>query len=315
MPQSALLPDTPAHRIRLRAQDTASRLRVAALPPVLFSILVALAVVLAMRGVDPARIYAMVPRTPAFWLVFATFYLAGPASEWMIFRRLWNLPVPGIVPLLRKLVCNELLFGYLGEAYFYAWARRRRSMTEAPFGAIKDVAILSAMAGNGVTLLLLVLMVPSLRHSTLGLEHGSVLLSLGVVMVTSVVAMFLRKRIFSLPREELGFILGIHLARIVATTVLAAILWHMVLPGVSVMSWLLLSTLRLLVSRLPFVPNKDVAFAGLAVLTLGHEPDIAALMTMMASVILLVHVVVGTAIVAADLMRQGAAHLGVASAR
>ncbi|WP_324696054.1 hypothetical protein [Novosphingobium sp. RL4] len=276
----------------------------ATLLPLLFSVLVALAVVLAMRGMDPARIYAMVPRAPSFWIVFAVFYLAGPLSEWAIFHRLWNLPAGGLVPLLRKLVCNELLFGYLGEAYFYTWARRRRAMTAAPFGAIKDVAILSAMAGNGVTLFLLLAVVPFVSAGDLGLENDSVLVSLGVVLVTSIAAMFLRRRIFSLPREELGAILGIHLLRIAATTILSAVLWHMVLPHVPVASWLLLSTLRLLVSRLPFVPNKDVAFAGLAVFTLGHETSIAALMTMMASVILLVHVLLGLALVALDVLRH-----------
>lgn len=45
----------------------------------------------------------------------------------------------GIGALLRKLVSNELLLGYLGEAQFYAWARSRTNMTTAPFGAIKDI--------------------------------------------------------------------------------------------------------------------------------------------------------------------------------
>jgi hypothetical protein len=276
----------------------------AALLPLLFSVIVALAVVLAMHGMNPERIFQLVPASPSFWVVFALFYLAGPFSEWVIFRRLWRLPVGGIVPLLRKLVCNELLFGYLGEAYFYAWARRRQTMMATPFGAIKDVAILSAMAGNGVTLLLVLAMVPLIQASDISLDHSSVLLSMCNVLVTSIAAKFLRRRIFTLPRAELRFILEAHLLRIVVTTVLSAVLWHMALPQVPVTSWLLLSTLRLLVSRLPFVPNKDVAFAGLAVFTLGHETNIAALMTMMASVILLVHVVLGVAIVLTDLVRH-----------
>ena len=109
----------------------------------------------------------------------------------------------GFLALLRKKVYNELLLGYLGEAYFYTWARRRVSLDAAPFGAVKDVAILSAMAGNGVTLALLVVMLPMLGSSRLGLDTRMLVLSLGVVLVISVATMIWRRRVFSLPRGEL----------------------------------------------------------------------------------------------------------------
>lgn len=312
MPQTAPLlnaalvgdpaPDRPT--VTLRAQDTFSWKRGTALLPVVFSILIALGVVLELRGMDMAKIVSMVPRGAGFWLVFAASYLAGPASEWLIYRRLWQLPVEGFTALLRKLVCNELLLGYLGEAYFYTWARERSAMTAAPFGAIKDVSILSAMVGNGVTLVLLVALWPFVGSTSIGLENRTGLLSLSVVLATSILAMAFRRRIFSLDRDVLGFITVMHLLRIVVTTILSAVLWHMVLPAVPVTWWLLLATLRLLISRLPFIPNKDVVFAGVAVFTLGHETDIAALMTMMASAILLVHLLLGLGLVASDLVRR-----------
>lgn len=288
----------------LRAQDTLSWKRRTALLPVLFSILIALGVVLELRGMDTVRILSMVPRDPGFWIVFALSYLAGPGSEWFIYRRLWQLPVEVFAALLRKLVCNELLLGYLGEAYFYTWARQRAAMTAAPFGAIKDVSILSAMTGNGVTLVLLVVLWPFLGSSTIGFENRAVMLSLSVVLATSILAMAFRRRIFSLDRDALWYITFMHLGRIVLTTILSAVLWHMVLPSVPAMWWLLLATMRLLISRLPFIPNKDVVFAGIAVFTLGHETDIAALMTMMASAILLVHLVLGLGLVMSDLLRR-----------
>jgi len=292
--------------VMLRAQDTLSWKRRTALLPVFFSILIALGVVLELRGMDTGRILSMVPRDPGFWIVFALSYLAGPGSEWFVYRRLWQLPVEGFAALLRKLVCNELLLGYLGEAYFYTWARQRSSMTAAPFGAIKDVSILSAMTGNGVTLVLLVVLWPLLGSSTIGFENRAVILSLSVVLATSILAMAFRRRIFSLDRDALWYITFLHLGRIVVTTILSAVLWHMVLPSVPAMWWLLLATLRLLISRLPFIPNKDVVFAGIAVFTLGHETDIAALMTMMASAILLVHLVLGLGLVLSDLLRRAA---------
>ena len=160
------------------------------------------------------------------------------------------------------------------------------------------------MAGNGVTLVLLVVLWPFLGSSTIGFENRAVMLSLSVVLATSILAMAFRRRIFSLDRDALWYITIMHLWRIVITTILSAVLWHMVLPSVPAMWWLLLATMRLLISRLPFIPNKDVVFAGLAVFTLGHETDIAALMTMMASAILLVHLVLGLGLVMSDLLRR-----------
>ena len=73
------------------------------------------------------------------------------------------------------------------------------------------------------------------------------------------------------------------------------------LPEVPLTWWLYLSTLRLLVSRLPLMPNKDLLFAGIAVVVLGHERDIGALMTLMAGLILATHLLLGSVIAINDL--------------
>lgn len=268
--------------------------------------LVIAAVIYAMRGVDPARLLAMVPTSPLFWAVFTASYLAGPASEWVIFRRLWSLPHGSFAALMRKLVYNELILGYLGEVYFYKWARRHIQLEAAPFGAVKDVAILSAIAGNVVTIILLMIVWPLMGTSQLGLESRPIVWSLAVVLLTSLAAMFFRKRLFSLPRTDLRFVLIVHFARIAVTTLLSAFMWHLVLPEVPVLWWVLLATIRLLISRLPFVPNKDVVFAGLAVFALGHEVQIASLLTMLAGLILLTHLFIGTSFAVHDLLKKEA---------
>ncbi|MFX8381742.1 hypothetical protein ABTL77_20290, partial [Acinetobacter baumannii] len=84
-----------------------------------------------------------------------------PFADWVIFRRLWGIPASGIFPLLKKLIGNELLpINYVGEVYFYDWARRHVKIDASPFGAVKDVAILSALAGNVVTVIMLALTWP-----------------------------------------------------------------------------------------------------------------------------------------------------------
>ena len=267
------------------------------------------AVAAQFHGLDIARVWRMVPTSPLFWAVFAVWYLTGPASEWMIFRRLWNLPPAGFLALLRKLVGNEILLGYIGEVYFYGWARARTDLPGAPFGAIKDVAILSAMTRNGVTLAMLVLTWPLFGSLHLGLEGRLLLLSVGTVIVSSLVAMLFRRRLFSLPRHELWFVAKVHLARIGLTTLLSACLWHLVLPAVALSWWLLLSTMRLLISRLPFVPNKDIVFAGVAIFLIGRDAQISDLMAMMGVVILATHMVLGAVLGAADIAQVGARRL------
>ncbi|MEN9682478.1 MAG: hypothetical protein RLZZ427_229 [Pseudomonadota bacterium] len=262
-----------------------------------FSTLVSLAL-LAMvadqfRHMKLAEILGMVPHTALFWTTFAAWYLAMPLSEWVIYHRLWKLPISGLGALMRKLVSNELLLGYLGEAQFYAWARAKLAMPTAPFGTIKDVTILSALTGNVATLVMLVFAWPLVTSGTIGVELRSVFVSLSVVLGTSFVMLLLRRRLFSLPRKDLWLITGIHFVRIGLLVMLSALMWHWVLPSVAVGLWLVLATLRMLVSRLPLIPNKDVVFAGLAVYLIGHETPIADMLTMMAGLVLLAHLAVG----------------------
>lgn len=235
----------------------------------------------------------LIPRSPVFWAAFALYYFAGPLSEQVIFARLWKLPWKGFPALLRKQVSNELLASYLGELYFYAWAKRHTQITTAPFGAIKDVAILSAMMGNVFTLLMLVLAAPLIGQLGLPIEPHKFVWSALFIVATSLAVTLLRKRLFSLPRRELAYVALMHVIRIVAMMLLAAVMWHRMVPDVELWWWLLLATLNQLVSRLPFVPNKELLFAGLAAFLVGPENRIAEAVTVLASLKVGAHLLVG----------------------
>lgn len=269
-----------------------------------FSIALLLVVADRFRHMSFGAITALVPHQAGFWLLFVASYLAQPVCEWIIYRRLWRIPLSGIGQLLRKLVSNELLLGYLGEVQFYAWARERKSLSTTPFGAIKDVTILSAMVGNLVTLVLLIPAWRLLQNGELGPGSHTLFASLGVVLASSCVIMLLRGRLFTLDGGQLRFIAVMHALRLIAQLGLTALMWQWVLPGVPIHLWFVMATLRMLVSRLPLVPNKDVVFAGLAVILLGHEADIATLLTMMAGLILGAHLIVAAIMGLAGLAGQ-----------
>lgn len=248
------------------------------------------AVAFALRAADYTSVASLVPRSPTFWVVFATSYLTVPLADWIIFRRLWRLEISGIIPLLRKSVLNALVISYAGEAYFYAWAREHIASTGGkPFGAIKDVAVLSGLVGNAATLLLVIAAWPMLKLLHLDSAQTPLAASVAVLAAISVGALVFRAKVFHLARRELMFVGAVHLARTILTVGLIALLWHLAMPGVALQWWLLLSTGRMVISRLPLIANKDLAFAGAAALVIQHNTAIVALMAMTAMLILAAH--------------------------
>lgn len=260
-----------------------------------------IAVLIELRKLNWGIVQAILPTNPVIWLVFLVSYFLSPMGDFLIFRRLWRIPAAGILPLLKKLVGNELLLGYIGEVYFYDWARRHVKMEGSPFGAVKDVAILSALAGNIMTVIMLALTWPVIGTLGLGISANIMAASLGLVLVTSAVIMFFRNGLFSLSSRDLWFVFGVHCTRIVLKTGLTALTWALILPEAPLTSWLLLSTVRLLLSRLPFLPNKDIAFAGVTALLVGAQVKTGVMIAMLSMLTISMHVVLFIALLLIDL--------------
>lgn len=253
-----------------------------------------LAVVISQLGrLEPGRIIGLAPRAPLFWLLFLAYYMLAPGAEWLIYRRIWRLPAAGILPLLRKQVANEIVLGYAGDADFYVWARRHAGVTGSPFGAVKDVAMLSAVAGNAATLALAVASAPLLSAFLTSALARSFAASVALVVALSLAMFMFRGALFSLPRRDLQAIFKVHVARIALTLILTTAMWHMLLPDIGLSGLFSLVTLRMMVSRLPLVPDKDVVFAGLVFALLGQHGDTSAAMALMASLLVGAHVIVG----------------------
>ncbi len=251
------------------------------------------AVLYQLSRVNFADFFASVPATPWFVPILLALYLALPIADWIIFRRLWGLPFAGFPILLGKRIGNELLVSYSGEVYFYLWARQRTGLTTAPFGTIKDVNILSALAGNALALTLLAVAYPFLIELEMGRYAGAAVGSAAVMLIGSIVVLLLGRRVFTLSTSRLAWVFGIHVVRLIAGVLLCAFLWHLALPGTPIGFWLALSLLRLLVGRLPLLPNKEMLFAVIAVFLVGNDDNVVALITLTSAAILLLHVVFG----------------------
>lgn len=261
------------------------------------------AAALAQLSHASADALAMVRRlSPAVWIAFAAAYLIQPVADLVIFRRLWRLPLEAFGVMLRKVVINETLFGYTGEFYFYLWAKRRAALSDAPFGAIKDVNVLSALAANVLTLVLLPVSAAGLERLSLHPGFGFALWSgLGFVALTFGVLLFAR-RVFSLSRRDLVFVAIVHALRLAATTGLTLLVWRLALPHVAMGLWLVLLASRLLLARLPFLANKDLVFANLMLVLFGAGSPTALLLATLAIATLLAHVAVMALVGSQDLL-------------
>ncbi len=230
-----------------------------------------------------------VPVSPLFYLFYAASYLMPPVFDFLIFRRLWRVPASAFLALNKKRIANDVLFGYSGDAYFYIWARARLTMVAAPFGAVKDVGLVSGIAGNVVTLLLAAIALP-LGSELIDPDVMRMMLwSLSIPLVVSLLLLLFSRRVFSLPRRDLWFIFRMDALRIVLTALLLALAWAAAMPKVAVELWLFLVAGRQLVSRLPLVPGKDLLFANFAILVVGHDRALSDLMAFTGASFLLMH--------------------------
>ncbi|WP_174293407.1 hypothetical protein [Sphingomonas bacterium] len=235
---------------------------------------------------------AMVPRRPIFWIAFVLAHLAPIVADWLIYRRLWNIPASGMLPLARKMIGNNLLFGYAGEAYLYAWAKGR-GVCGAAFGAVKDVAILSAAVGNATTIVVTLIALPFMGAFGPSLPLWVLVPSLAIIAVPPLTALALRNKLFSRSGADLRYIAAVHGGRAAVSILMTGLLWQLALPAVALLTWVVLSALKLLVSRLPLISQKDVVFAGVSVALLGKGTDAAALIALMATLSIAADVMTG----------------------
>ncbi|MEY3633970.1 MAG: hypothetical protein RLZZ61_380 [Pseudomonadota bacterium] len=261
-----------------------------------------IAIALQLGQVDAQQFHDALPQNFWFLPVLLALYFTLPVADWIIFRRLWALPATGFFILLAKRIGNEVLISYSGEVYFYLWARKRTDLSAAPFGAIKDVNILSALAANLVALLLLVVTYPFVSQLNLGAYADTSVICAAAILLLSFMILLFSRRVFTLERTLLWWIFGVHILRLSAGVLLCALLWFIILPGPHFGFWLVLSMVRLLVGRLPFLPNKEALFAVIAIFLVGQDSAVSTLITLTATAILALHVMVATLLGALTLL-------------
>ena len=253
-------------------------------------------------GRNKISVLDAIPLNPAFWAVLVAYWAAPIVSDFIIYRRLWAIPYEGLIALSRKQVGNALLFDLLGEAYFYGWARRKVKMATSPFGAVKDVTLLSALVGNAVTLVLIAVAWPYIHSLDIGATGQAIAAAIGVVMLVSVLVILFGKRLFSLTKGQLWWVSLVHLLRVMATTGLIALAWSLYDPKIAFGIWALLATAKLAASRLPLFVNSEVIFASIVVWFLGKDSAIEQVVGVVTILTLLIYLVAAAILAVGDLV-------------
>ena len=225
--------------------------------------------------------WAALPRRPWFYVFFAVAYWILPLAELSIYRALWPIRWRSLPVFIRKRVYNELMFDYSGEAYLYLWAKQSVPPgSRGILSTIKDVNLLSGLASNALTLLMLPVVMAGGHLYLLKAPgaHPLVPLLLCAVLAASLtlVLFLFRRSIFALSRHDAMMVSGLHIARLVLIFVLQVAQWSAALPQVPASEWLMFLAAQLLLTRIPFLPNRDVMmmYGGVALAEAVAAPQV-----------------------------------------
>jgi len=212
------------------------------------------------------EIWHSLPRTPWFYIIFAGMYLILPTFQALIFGLIWSLSPLKIFPAsLKKRVYNKDVLSYSGDVYLYFWARERlKRPGREIMHAIKDNAIVSSVTSTLVAFGLLaaflfsgVVAVPEIVGDHGMLYVVGTALVLGVLVAAGV---RFRRNVFWLSGRLLIGISALHLIRLLAVMSLQVLEWEVVIPEVELEVWFTYLAVQIMVTRIPFLPSRDLVF-------------------------------------------------------
>jgi hypothetical protein len=221
-----------------------------------------------------AHVWAARPRMISFYAILALQFFLQPVADLLIYRNLLGAGKKlRLNPFLRKQYLNTVMLEYSGEAYWYFWAKRNLHLEKGDLlHAVKDSNILSAGAGLTMVWVMLLALLESRIISLPALTDSHIWRGVFVASLPLVLCLVLvagGKKVTALSRGDIAATFSIHVARSFAALSLDFLLWWIsgALPSAALC--LEFVALRLLVTRLPLVPNKDLVFIGVGIAVSG----------------------------------------------
>lgn len=222
------------------------------------------------------KVTQSLPTTPWFYVFFLAMYFAFPIAEWFVYRLLWGDVVRRRFDVFIKMrIYNYAVMSYSGEAYLALWGSKNLQQSKRKTAAeVKDSNILSALSSNSLTLALIMLFFSTGQLKLITdsdpaySQYIAIAAGLGLVLIPLVV-MF-RGKIFSISADIARRVFATHLSRLITVVGLQVAQWAVVLPLVPLDTWLLFLTAQFILTRIPFLPNADLLFAGVGLALLGY---------------------------------------------
>lgn len=234
------------------------------------------------------RVWKSLPKTWAFYIIFLFTYFQLPLFEVWIYRVTWMFnAIKSIPTFIIKRVYNKDVIGYSGEVYFFVWAKQNLNLDDKEvLVTIKDNNIISSIASTLVSIGLLSIFVftgqvPIERIVSFDQVIYWVLGGI-VVLVVGILAYRFRKFVIHMSAKNAFSIFGIQIFRLLLVQAFNLLMFYVVMPETPMYVWFTYLSIEIILSRIPFLPNKDFVFVslsiGLANTLVVSEAEIAGLM-------------------------------------
>lgn len=213
------------------------------------------------------RVWESLPVTPWFYVLFLFLYFALPVSEQFIYSTSLNFSFwKGLPVFIQKKIYNADVLGYSGEAYFFVWARKNLKESGGYiFGVIKDNNIISSITSTLVAAVLLSIFL-YIGHISIqkvfnfDSTYFYIIAAAAVVVIIALV--YFRNSVITMPFETASKIFGIHLLRLIFVYSVEIIQWMIVMPEVPLYIWFTYMSIKIISTRIPFIPSRDLLFIG-----------------------------------------------------
>lgn len=210
------------------------------------------------------------PMRLEFYILFFLIHFATPFWEVIIYKQFWNFGYKeGLKTFITKKILNAEVVGYSGELYLFTWAKKRFNLkNKAAFGPIKDNSILSSIVSY-VTILIIVLVYTFTSDvdilSALKIQAVHLYIVAGILFLIVIGLLLFRNNVFSIKTRTLWKVIGIHEVRILMIYSLEILQWAIILPLIPLQIWFTLMIIKIMTSRVPMLPNRDLIFASLGI--------------------------------------------------
>jgi hypothetical protein len=220
------------------------------------------------------EIWSARPGNRGFYVLLVLQFFLQPFGDYLVYRNLWGQAnTPPMAVILRKRLLNTFMLDYSGEAFFYFWAQARLKLKPGLLvHGIKDSNLLSGGAGLVMVYLMLLalLAVGGLKIPAALNAHGWLYVLVGSVPLILCAALMLgHRKLTALNRGQIATTFAIHFGRAALVLAVEFGLWELSGALPSAVACLQFVALRLVVTRLPLVPNKDLIFVGAGIAAAG----------------------------------------------